>query len=235
MSQPAVSKETQKLLQKMMKDAGLTPFQQRQLNGSMHGESLKFMFFRLNCTSFRIAGKALPSKVNPTTSAKEKVPAPRPKPKKVFKGPPTTGRRRHQSDILQASDNYQRPKYEAPPGGIDRQAERDRLFDVMAFGSETAEAKAKIRAKVSGSQPQSRAQSARTKAPPRTSEPDLFDIVMTEIEERRAHMDDLRAKHQLDRSTESQINTEISQRIRQLEIMDRDRTKQLRALEARRS
>ena len=44
--------------------------------------------------------------------------------------------------------------------------------------------------------------------------------MVCEIRERKAHLDQLVGLRQLDRTTQAQLDTEISQRIRQLKMMD---------------
>ncbi|EDQ90297.1 uncharacterized protein MONBRDRAFT_36699 [Monosiga brevicollis MX1] len=207
----AISKDTQALVQRMMKDAGLTPFQQRQLNGSLQ------------------RGTSLPTKVKPTTSKPDATPAPKPKPKTVFRGPPTSTRRR-QGDILEQTRGYARERYHSHDLGPAREDAKDRFYDIMAFGRETADRKESIKQRGRESSRASTAASAPA-ALARKSQPrevDLFDIVVQEVEERRAHREKLRSIGQLDAVTDRQLQTEISQRIRQLEMMDRERAKTVR-------
>eukprot|EP00049_Salpingoeca_infusionum_P009911 m.168469 g.168469 ORF g.168469 m.168469 type:complete len:218 (-) comp14478_c0_seq2:1619-2272(-) len=208
----SMSKETQDLVASLMKETGLTAFQQRQLKDAMQ------------------QGSALPRSVHPDSSKPTVQKKPKAsKPKKLHVD--NIGHRRLKADIDVQTHGYARPQYQAKEAK-DMSLERERLSDTMAFGRDIAEKKAAIRAKdpstARGSSASSqRGGSSAGKQRKASQEVDLFDILVREIEERDAYLQKLRLVSK-DKKQEQRILTEISQRIRQLELLDRQRSSQLR-------
>ncbi|CAH1794493.1 unnamed protein product, partial [Owenia fusiformis] len=197
--QPQYSQQTQELMKQMMKESKLTAFQQRQLSQTMQ------------------KGETLPPRVLPTTSAEpgmlETVGPP--PPPKVLNPKNYKGNMRKKEDI-EASGAYKRQKFRPQPGP-NRSADKDkeRLQNMMAYGEDLpAPTSASIR-------------KARAKMLPE-DEPyvDRFDELQGEINERKQFMKDMEKLGQGDKFRQI-IDTEVSQKIREMEIIDRKRTEQL--------
>ena len=123
-----VSKETQALLGGMMKNARLTPFQQRQLTQHLQ------------------QGKSpLPVQVNPTSSKVQPPPSPRASPAsqspRVLNPRTVQGAGKRSAEHISLSGCLARPTYAAGPRGRDRDQLREELSDTMAFGKELVETK----------------------------------------------------------------------------------------------
>ncbi|EGD83680.1 hypothetical protein PTSG_12150 [Salpingoeca rosetta] len=209
-SRGGLSKDTQALVAQMMADSKLTAFQRRQLEAKMK------------------AGKALPTKVDPTSSAQRPDPTKRQAGARKPARKPSVDKIQHRkplSAIVSSTGGYARPKYEAQPGK-DRGLAREQLADELAFGKDIAQAKQAIREKG-----RTASRASTTAQPPQRvqTEPqvDLFDILVQEIEERQEHLNELRqARH--DPQAIARVKAEISQRIRQLELLDRQRSQGIR-------
>eukprot|EP00048_Salpingoeca_helianthica_P020044 m.4518 g.4518 ORF g.4518 m.4518 type:complete len:209 (-) comp4334_c0_seq1:28-654(-) len=202
MSQKNISAGTQSLVKAMMKDSKLTPFQQRQLQAQME------------------KGTSLPSKVNPTSSKPPAAATPsKPKPKAAEAG----GGKRQLNAIVE-SGAYDQPEVVVPAPGVDREKERQKLHDVMAFGREAVEAKEAVRDRHARGL-------TRAAKPAAVVDTDMFDTIMEEIEERQRFLEQM---ERLGRGKEyrAQITTEISQKIRMLEVIDKERSAELHKIEA---
>ena len=206
----------------MMADSKLTAFQRRQLEANMK------------------AGAALPRTVDPTSSAPHRVPAlgsaggrsksagsagPRSKKASVDKI-----QHRKPLAAIVSTGAYARPAYQAPQAGRDRMLQREQLADELTFGKDVAMAKQAIRER--GVQPKPQQQHPQQPADAQgassagSGNVDLFDILVREIEERQDYLKQLQAGRHSPHEVAA-VRTEISQRIRQLEMLDRERSKAL--------
>ncbi|XP_017548472.1 UPF0193 protein EVG1 isoform X1 [Pygocentrus nattereri] len=185
------SGETTQLIQMMMRDSGLTSFQQRQINSQLK------------------KGGALPLVCNPTSSAPPCHPQPQ---FSVSNGPVLSARpQRRSAEECRAGENYTREKYR-PSATRDLEKEKHRLQSILATGQEEPQPS------LSHQQPTERGEGRET---------DRFQEVLDEIEERRQFLEEMNA---LGRGQHYQhiINSQISQKIRELELIDRRRSEELR-------
>ncbi|XP_028672659.2 UPF0193 protein EVG1 isoform X1 [Erpetoichthys calabaricus] len=156
------------------------------------------------------AGGALPLKCNPTSSTFQKsTPPMSSKPHSVanLNGKPS----RRSAERCQEGNAYEREKFYPKPTR-DREKEKQRLQSILATGKETSEIEhRKCRdSRESDSEP----------------ERDRFDEVFEEIRERHAFLKEMELLGQ-GKQYQAIIATEISQKIRELEIIDKVRSSEL--------
>ncbi|XP_060724716.1 UPF0193 protein EVG1 [Tachysurus vachellii] len=183
------SKDTQELIQVMMRESRLTNFQQRQINTELK------------------KGGTLPLICKPTSSAASTKPEIR-----ISKGPVVSSRpQRRTAEKCCAGDNYTRERFR-PSATRDLEKEKHRLQNILATGQEEAQPSP------SHTRPPNRVED---------SEIDRFQEVLDEIEERRRFLEEMIA---LGKGSQYHhiINTEISQKIRELELIDRARSEATR-------
>lgn len=118
---------------------------------------------------------------------------------------------------------FDKPDYTPMPNtkGKDNERQKDRLANIMAFGEDI--------------DPKKKKQMARPKGPV-NDEPDIdrFDELQLEIDERRNFLSEME-KHGQGAKFRPLIETEISQKIREMELIDKKRTAELeRLIEANR-
>ncbi|CAL8330106.1 unnamed protein product [Lota lota] len=155
-------------------------------------------------------GAALPPTCGPSSSA----PAPQPN-QKTMKAPQdrnSTPSRRRSEQTCRSGDNYCRDKFR-PCATRDLEKEKSRLQRILATGEDQPKPKPKS----SGSVGQN----------PESTERDEFQEVVDEIEERRQFLADMTALGQ-GKIYHNLINTEISQKIRELELIDMTRSAEMR-------
>lgn len=188
-----------------MQESKLTNFQQRQLEKSLR------------------AGGSLPTSCNPTSSAKPRQPV-QTGPKKLPKvlNPKNYRNRIRTKEDIEATGAYERPQYEPGPShwGKNSEMEKEKLANFMAFGQDLpppSEMKRKPRPKVEYVE---------------EPEVDRFAELQSEIEERREFLADMEKVGQGEKFR-SLIETQISQAIREMELIDKKRTKELEELIAR--
>eukprot|EP01147_Barroeca_monosierra_P005180 gene5180-7024_t len=206
------STDTRALIAQMMNDSKLTPFQKRQLEQKIN------------------KGQSLPKQVHPTSSAAPKSVQSQNASSETSQSRcsklqvDTIQHRKPLSAIMAETHAYEQPRYEVKPG-LDRDTAREALADELAFGKDVAIAKQNIRNRRNTT---STSSTKASKQPDNDQlhEIDLFDILVKEIEERQEFLRELRLTR-CDPETKSRIITEISQRIRQLELLDRKRSKGL--------
>ncbi|KAK6471602.1 UPF0193 protein EVG1-like protein [Huso huso] len=181
-------------------------------------ELMKLMMQESRLTSFQQRqlndrmkkGDSLPLKCNPTSSDDQKAQPPAPAPIKALR---VSGKPQLRSAELCRSGNaYEREKFRPRPIR-DQEKEKRRLQNLLATGQDAPENK-----------PQKR--SAPTEPEP---ERDRFQEVLDEISERQQFLEDMAALGR-GRQYEALISTEISQKIRELEIIDKDRSLELRKM-----
>lgn len=195
---PEVSKETQDLLNLMMKESKLTNFQRRQLNSTIKD------------------GKSLPASCNPTSSqSKQKAsPITGPVTPKVLNGRhlAMSGKRRKDTIDTMVQDE---PKdvYRPLPGKVITEKDKRKLQNKMAYGVDIPEVSLSAK-----NQP--------LVVDTNQEEIDEFDTVLNEIEERRQFLKDMESLGQ-GKKYRTIIQTEISQKIKELEVIDKKRTGEL--------
>ncbi|CAD5122177.1 DgyrCDS10623 [Dimorphilus gyrociliatus] len=199
-AQPPISKQTQQLLKTAMQESRLTSFQQRQLNDALKN------------------GQALPVRCNPTSSAKKQskqvvtLPkGPRVDPRKLNSGT------RKLKEIT-SSGAYERDRYNPEPINQFKIRDKERLQNIMAFGEDVKpptleDLKERLR-------------QAQESDENRRHRKDRFEELYEEVEERKSFLDRMES---IGKGKEYRhiINTEISRLIREMEVIDRKRTKKL--------
>ncbi|XP_072021351.1 UPF0193 protein EVG1 homolog [Amphiura filiformis] len=161
-----------------------------------------------------MGGGPLPMRCNPTTS---KEPAPPPKPVSrqhsgKLDGRSLSGTGLKGREAIAETGAYERPQYiPGPRKNLDK--EKQRLANYMAYGEDippiTEQRKQEI---------------LRIQTPP--PETDRFDELEAEIRERSEFLEDMRRLGK-DKQYKAIISTEISQKVREMEIIDKQRTAQL--------
>lgn len=195
--QAPVSKETQELMKVMMEESRLTNFQRRKLNEALKDKS------------------SLPTNVPPTSSFVKKKnlhipPAPT---SYTMRGKPITAIRTKQA--IEDSGAYERDKF-VPKPTVSLEKEKSRLSNIMAFGEDVLppskeEVLQKHREKIKLMQ---------------TVEIDRFEEIQQEIEERKSFLE-LMFQTGKGREYEPIISVQISKLIREMEVIDQQRTAQL--------
>jgi len=192
-----VSKETQDLLKVMMAESRLTAFQRRQL------------------TDAAKTSGSLPTKCSPTTSKPASKPAhTQPKPvKDLVVNPKNCDRGIRLHEDIEASGCYEREQYRTVPCTVRTDKDKEKLANLMAYGMDLDPTAAKAR--------------PRTPSPiPPEEERDRFQELVDEVYERKAFLDKMTALGKA-KDYKTLIDTEISQRIREMEEIDRQRTQQV--------
>nr|XP_006636967.2 PREDICTED: UPF0193 protein EVG1 [Lepisosteus oculatus]XP_015215166.1 PREDICTED: UPF0193 protein EVG1 [Lepisosteus oculatus] len=161
-------------------------------------------------------GGALPPRCHPTSSEVPRAPAAAPRPQPRAGPSPAFKPQRRSAEQCQAGDSYQRERFRPRPTR-DPEKEKRRLQSLLATGREEP------------GPPPPLPDAAGTEATPGR---DRFQEVLDEIEERRQFLEEMTA---LGRGKEYQtiISTEISQKIRELELIDGARCSELSALRQR--
>eukprot|EP00794_Sanderia_malayensis_P008880 gene8880-9830_t len=120
---------------------------------------------------------------------------------------------KRKKDVIDALNEQQsKDTYKPSPGKIITDKDKEKLQNMMAYG--------KDHEKIARKQPVKRV------AEKTDVDKDRFDEVMEEIEERRRFLDEMEAIGQ-GAKYKSVIATEISQKIRELEVIDKERSSEL--------
>ncbi|XP_002733278.1 UPF0193 protein EVG1-like [Saccoglossus kowalevskii] len=183
-------------------------------------ELLKVMMAESRLTNFQQrqinnemrGGGNLPLRVHPTSSAEPAAPTPpRPKSKRVDARNHKPGLR--SKDVIEGRMDEYKSDYRPLPTKSLGDKEKDRLSHIMAYGEDLP--------KMTN---QRLEQILRPKTPPK--EVDRFDELQAEVEERQAFLADMES---LGKGKEFRpiIATEISRSIREMEIIDKQRTAEL--------
>ncbi|XP_076461773.1 UPF0193 protein EVG1 homolog [Babylonia areolata] len=155
-------------------------------------------------------GGQLPLRVPPTSSVQQAKPKKQPPPSKTLNPKNYSGGLRSR-DTMEAQGAFVKPDY-VPPRGITRSArEKEKLANIMAYGEDVE----KI--------PLERVRKRLETPPP---EPDRFDELQSEIEDRQKFLADMEALGQGENYRQI-IATEISQKVREMEVIDKKRSQQL--------
>ncbi|XP_073246485.1 UPF0193 protein EVG1 homolog [Porites lutea] len=199
-----VSKETQNLLKVMMDESKLTNFQRRQLQENMK------------------RGESLPVSCNPTSSRSERTQqnsAPKKPLPKVMNARHLSGGKRSKDTIDMHRSSVPQEIYRPSPGKSISEQDKRRLQNVMAYGED---------GKNIEDIPKQRRPSPTVRA--QEKEIDRFDEVLQEIEDRRGFLDEMEKLGE-GKKYRTIITTEISQKIRELELIDKERSKELNLAE----
>jgi len=180
----------------------------------MMAESRLTAFQRRQLAEAAKSGGSLPSKCDPTSSApakQQEVPKPV---KEHIINPRNCDRGiRLQEEIVQ-SGAYDREQYRTIPCSIRTDKDKEKFANMMAYGMDL--------------DPNKKAR-PRTPSPvPLEEEKDRFQELVEEIQERKEFLDKMTSLGQ-GKQYKTLIQTEISQRIREMEVIDRQRTLQLQS------
>lgn len=175
-------------------------------------ELLKIMMEESRLTNFQRRklkesmsdGKSLPARVAPTSSDRKQKQSP---PRKSSSRGLSVSSNMRTIDMIEESGAYERDQY-IPKPIRSLEKEKERLSNLMAFGEEIEVPK----------KPK--------KSPKIQPEKDRFDELQEEISERAKFLDEMIKLGQGDKYR-SIISTEISQLIREMEVIDRKRTAEL--------
>ncbi|KAM9388142.1 UPF0193 protein EVG1 [Phaethornis superciliosus] len=116
--------------------------------------------------------------------------------------------------VCQAGDAYAREKFK-PRAGRDLEKEKQRLQNILATGKDVLEDKVK--------------QTVVPKKEEEIPEPDRFEELVNEIQERREFLAEMEALGQ-GKKYRSIILTEISQKMREMEIIDKKRSEEMKEI-----
>ncbi|XP_076130463.1 UPF0193 protein EVG1 [Alosa pseudoharengus] len=156
-------------------------------------------------------GEALPLTCNPTSSA----PPPQPKPMAIKTSTSLSAKPlRRQAEVCKAGDSYKRELFR-PSATRDLEKEKRRLQNILS-GSEGDPKPRGVRSLAKGKSVDE-------------EEKDRFQEVLEEIEDRKQFLEEMTS---LGMGSHYQhiINTEISQKIRELELIDKARSASLQSL-----
>ncbi|XP_041363230.1 UPF0193 protein EVG1 homolog [Gigantopelta aegis] len=160
------------------------------------------------------SGSTLPSEVAPTSSARPKQPRPVQKQGKVIKLSTYSGGLRTR-DTMERQGAFEKPEYLPPQGPTRSAREKEKLANIMAYGEDNPNVyKKKVRERVE---------------PREENETDRFEELQKEIEDRREFMKKM-VKLGKAKDYQHMIDTEISQKIREMEVIDKKRTMELEKL-----
>ncbi|CAB1344528.1 unnamed protein product [Coregonus sp. 'balchen'] len=155
-------------------------------------------------------GAALPLTCNPTSSALPSLPKPKVVKNSTTRTPAKPLRR--SADNCSSGDNYTRERFR-PSATRDLEKEKRRLQNILATGQE---------------EPRPSPRNISLDQGPE-EERDRFQEVLGEIEERRGFLEEMTALGK-GKQYHNIINTEISQKIHELEVIDKARSAELRTM-----
>ncbi|NWR78301.1 EVG1 protein, partial [Centropus unirufus] len=165
--------------------------------------------FLMDCVK---RGDTLPLQCHPTSSKEPASPAP------AF-SPPVCQRSRlpakphlRPAELCRAGDAYTREKFR-PQARRDLEKEKERLQNILATGKEVVE-------------PEVKRMPVRRKEE-EIPEPDRFEELVNEIQERKEFLAEMKALGQ-DKEYRNIILTEISQKMHEMEILDKKRSEAIR-------
>ncbi|XP_039266154.1 UPF0193 protein EVG1 homolog [Styela clava] len=170
----------------------------------MMEESRLTNFQRRQLSESMKGGKSLPTRVAPTSSDVKKRSPPKMKPHRI-----TVSSNMRTLDKIEQTGAYERPQFVPKPiRSLDK--EKQRLANMMAYGEDIEKIpKRKIVRKI--------------EPPPQK---DRFEEIQEEIVERRQFLNEMEKLGQ-GKQHRSVINTQISQLIREMEVIDKHRTELL--------
>eukprot|EP00040_Diaphanoeca_grandis_P043209 m.267308 g.267308 ORF g.267308 m.267308 type:complete len:223 (+) comp72331_c0_seq1:134-802(+) len=205
-----VSSGTKSLVSDMMKQSGLTAFQQRQLMQKMS------------------SGAALPKTCNPTSSESRKAVGSTPASKnspKVMNPKNTTGGKRQIKHIQQAGRDQFKP---APK--TDR--EELKLFhqESLVHGKKGAEARQALREKARMKQLQPKP-ARKPQDAGQNNNIDEFMEAATEVAELQTYLQQMELLGAIDQTKRAEVRSKLSQRVCDMKRIDKERTRKLEQLE----
>ncbi|ESP04068.1 hypothetical protein LOTGIDRAFT_230313 [Lottia gigantea] len=187
--------------------------QTQKLLKEMMNESKLTNFQQRHLEKSLRSGSSLPSECNPTSSARPRVVKQTKKPSKILNPKNYTGGVRSK-DTMEALGAFEKPEYSLPKNNARSAREKERLANMMAFGKDV-----------------DNIQKQKVQVPVEIEEPveiDRFDELQLEVEERQKFLADMT---KLGKGRDyKHIETEISQLVREMEVIDKKRTKQLDSL-----
>ncbi|NWX05554.1 EVG1 protein, partial [Caloenas nicobarica] len=188
----------------------------RELLRAMMEESKLTGFQRrylLDCVK---RGDALPLQCYPTSSKEPAPPAPAFSP--AVSQPSRLSSKPHlrPAKVCQAGDAYVREKFR-PQATRDLEKEKQRLQNILATGKDKDVVKPKVK--------QTPVQTKKEEIP----EPDRFEELLSEVQERKEFLAEMEALGQ-SKKYRSIILTEISQKMREMEIIDKTRSEEMREI-----
>jgi len=181
----------------------------------MMAESRLTAFQRRQLTEAAATTGSLPSKCNPTTSRNPEKPRPKPVQKDVVVNPKNCDRGIRLHEDISASGCYEREQYRTIPCSVRTDKDKEKFANMMAYGMDLDPTATKAR--------------PRTPSPlPPEEERDRFAELADEIHERKEFLDKMIALGK-GKDYKTLIQTEISQRIREMEEIDVQRTRETNA------
>ncbi|KFV00538.1 UPF0193 protein EVG1, partial [Tauraco erythrolophus] len=168
-------------------------------------------FQRRHLTACVKRGDTLPLQCHPTSSKEPAPPAPDFSP--AVRKPSRLSAKPHlrPAKVCQAGDAYTREKFR-PQARRDLEKEKQRLQNILATGKDVVEHKVK----------QMLVQTKEEEIP----EPDRFEELVNEVQERREFLAEMEALGQ-GKKYRSIVLTEISQKMREMEIIDKKRSEEM--------
>ncbi|CAM5083572.1 unnamed protein product [Eretmochelys imbricata] len=164
----------------------------------------------MNCMK---RGVSLPTHCNPTSSKEPQLAQPASSPPKPCLSVTLLARPHlRPAEICRAGDAYTREKFK-PRATRDLEREKQRLQNILATGKDAVEQKPQ----------QKPVQTEKEEIP----EPDRFEELVTEIQERKEFLAEMEALGQ-SKQYRGIILTEISQKLREMEIIDKKRSEDMR-------
>ncbi|XP_033018954.1 UPF0193 protein EVG1 isoform X1 [Lacerta agilis] len=177
----------------------------------MMQESKLTSFQQRHLTNCIKRGDSLPDKCYPTSSKEPELPKPV-SPPKVFLSISPYGRPHlRPAAMCRAGDAYTREKFR-PQATRDLEKEKERLQNIFATGKDKVEKKPK-------KEP--------VKVEEKVPEPDRFEELVNEVQDRKRFLEEMEALGQ-DKFYRGIILTEISQKVREMEIIDKQRSAELK-------
>ncbi|KAK7112113.1 UPF0193 protein EVG1-like [Littorina saxatilis] len=155
----------------------------------------------------------LPLRVPPTSSVKQSKPKKVAPPSKIL-NPKNYKAGLRSRDTMEQQGAFVKPDY-VPLRGVTRSArEKEKLANMMAYGEDIDRI------------PMQRVRKRLESPPP---DPDRFEELQAEIEERQKFLGDMEALGKGENYRQI-ITTEISQKVREMELIDKKRSQQLEAM-----
>lgn len=194
---------------------GITQYGQetKELLKVMMEESKLTNFQKRHLTDCMKRGVSLPTRCNPTSSKDPQFAEPASSPPKPCLSVSLLARPHlRPAEICRAGDAYSREKFK-PRATRDLEREKERLQNILATGKDMVEHKS-----------QQKPVPTEEKEIP---EPDRFEELVNEIQERKEFLAEMETLGQ-GKQYRGIVLTEISQKLREMEIIDKKRSKDMR-------
>ncbi|XP_062989583.1 UPF0193 protein EVG1 isoform X2 [Elgaria multicarinata webbii] len=177
----------------------------------MMQESKLTSFQQRHLINFMKRGDSLPVHCNPTSSREPQCPKPVSPPNAFLSISPSGRPHLRPAEVCQAGDAYIREKFR-PQATRDLEKEKERLQNILATGKDKVGKKA---------------QKKPVKVEEEVPEPDRFEELLNEVQERQKFLAEMEALGQA-KLYQGIILTEISQKLREMEIIDKQRSAELK-------